>query len=373
MKKVAVLVSNDLTHDQRVRKVCEELLEQGHAITLVGRKLPTSENLERPYEVVRLALPFSKGALFYASLNIRFFFFLLGRKFDVVHVNDLDTLLPAFLVARMKSWHVVYDSHEYFTEAAGLTGRNFQKSVWLGIEKWIFPKLNHVVTVNESIAAIYREKYGIPVDVVRNIPPLTSMANKPSREDLGLPADKRIVLLQGAYIDYDRGCLEAVQSMEWVQNVLFLVIGSGQEVGLAKEKCTALGLDDKVTFLPKMPFEELRQYTSVADLGLSLDKPLHLNYKLSLPNKLFDYIHAGIPVVTSPLPELKRIVDTYNIGMTTEGYTPEAIAHTINAALDSPNRDLWQANLITAAKELTWDNEKQVFKKIYKEIEAASA
>ncbi|MFT4679812.1 MAG: glycosyltransferase involved in cell wall biosynthesis [Flavobacteriales bacterium] len=373
MKKVAVLVSNDLTHDQRVRKVCEELLDQGHDITLVGRKLPTSEDMERPYEVIRLPLYFSGGALFYASLNIRFFLFLLSRKFDVVHVNDLDTLLPAFLIARFKRWHIVYDSHEYFTEAAGLTGRNFQKSVWLGVEKWIFPKLKHVVTVNESIAAIYRDKYSVPVNVVRNIPPLTTMAKKPSREDLGLPADKRIVLLQGAYIDYDRGCLEAVQSMQWVDNVLFLVIGSGQEVGLAKEECSALGLDDKVRFMPKMPFDKLRQYTSVADLGLSLDKPLHLNYKLSLPNKLFDYIHAAIPVVTSPLPELKRIVDTYNIGMTTEGYTPEAIAQTINAALDSTDRALWQANLKIAAKELTWDNEKQVFKKIYAEIEAEKA
>ena len=369
MKKVVVLVSNDLTHDQRVRKVCEELVDQGHEITLVGRLLPASESMDRSYEIVRLRLLFSKGALFYASLNIRFFLFLLGRKFDVVHVNDLDTLLPAFIVARLKKWNIVYDSHEYFTEAAGLTGRNFQKSVWLAIEKWIFPKLKHVITVNESIASIYREKYKVPVHVVRNIPPLTQRPKKLSREELELPTDKRIVLLQGAYIDYDRGCLEAVQSMQWVENVLFLVIGSGQEVGLAKEKCTELNLNDKVRFMPKMAFEKLRQYTSVVDLGLSLDKPLHLNYKLSLPNKLFDYIHAGIPVVTSPLPELKRIVDTYEIGLTTDGYTPEAIAKTINSALDSPDRETWNANLKKAAQDLTWDNEKQVFKEIYKKIE----
>ncbi len=367
--KIAVLVSNDLVHDQRVRKVCDELLHQGHSLTLVGRKLKTSEAMDRAYEVVRLRLPFTSGALFYASLNLRLLFFLLSRKFDVVHVNDLDTLLPAFIVARLKRWHIVYDSHEYFTESAGLTGRRFQKSVWLAIEKWIFPKLRHVVTVNESIAAIYRKLYSVPVQVVRNIPPFKAMDKRPTRAQLNLPDYRRIVLLQGAYIDYDRGCLEAVEAMQWVENVLFLVIGSGQEVGLAKERSQALGLQNKVVFMPKMPFDQLREYTSIADLGLSLDKPLHLNYKLSLPNKLFDYIHAGIPVVTSPLPELKRIVDTYEIGMTTRGYTPTDIAETINAALASNERDTWQKNLVRAAKELTWENEKLVFRKIYAEIE----
>jgi glycosyltransferase involved in cell wall biosynthesis len=368
--KVAVLVSNDLVHDQRVRKVCDELLQQGHTLTLIGRKLKTSEPIDRTYEIVRLRLPFTSGALFYASLNLRLLFFLLSRKFDVVHANDLDTLLPAFIVGRLKRWHIVYDSHEYFTESAGLTGRKFQKSVWLAIEKWIFPKLHHVVTVNESIASIYRKLYAVPVQVVRNIPPFKAMDQHPTRAKLNLPENCRIVLLQGAYIDHDRGCLEAVESMQWVENILFLVIGSGQEVGLAKERSRDLGLQEKVVFMPKMPFDQLREYTSVADLGLSLDKPLHLNYKLSLPNKLFDYIHAGIPVVTSPLPELKRIVDTYEIGMTTNGYTPEAIAETINAALDSNERETWKKNLAHAAKELTWENEKLVFRKIYAELKA---
>ncbi|MGB0423232.1 MAG: glycosyl transferase group 1, partial [Flavobacteriales bacterium] len=112
MKHVTVLVSNDLTHDQRVKKTCASLQELGYTPFLIGRKLKNSDHLERPYPTKRLSLGFTKGALFYAALNIRFFFFLLFHKTDAIWANDLDTLLPAFLVSRLRNKHLVYDSHE---------------------------------------------------------------------------------------------------------------------------------------------------------------------------------------------------------------------------------------------------------------------
>ena len=190
-KRITVLVSNDLSHDQRVRKVCQTLTDMGFDILLLGRKLKTSVEFERPYPYKRLNLWFTKGALFYAALNFRFFFFLLFNKTDVILANDLDTLLPAYLVSRLRGKKLVYDSHEYFTEAAGLTGRPFQKNVWLKIEKWIFPKLKKVITVNESIAKIYQDKYHVPVHVVRNIPPKKGNVQIQSRQELGMPTDKK--------------------------------------------------------------------------------------------------------------------------------------------------------------------------------------
>ncbi len=246
---------------------------------------------------------FTKGALFYAALNIRLFWYLLFAKTDVILANDLDTLLPAYLVSKIRGKELVYDSHEYFTEAEGLTGRGFQKNVWLSIERFIFPKLKRVYTVNESIASIYRELYNVKVDVVRNIPRL-SIPKPSDRSVLNLPADKQIVILQGAYLDPDRGGKEALEAMTFLDNVLLIIIGSGREMPLLKEMSEDAIYTGKVLILDKMQAEMLRQYTQVADLGLSLDKPLHLNYTLSLPNKLFDYIHAGIPVVVSDLPEL---------------------------------------------------------------------
>ncbi len=364
-KKIIVLVSNDLTHDQRVKKITGTLFDMGFDILLLGRKLKTSVAFTRPYPYHRLNLFFTKGAFFYAALNIRFFFYLLFHRADIILANDLDTLLPAFLVSKIKGSTVVYDSHEYFTEAAGLTGRNFQKKVWLTIEEWIFPKIKTKYTVNESIAQIYRDKYQTQVGVVRNIPPLNKLDKIKSRKELGLPPDKKIILLQGAYIDHDRGAKEVALAMKYVENALFLIIGTGQEIPTVKQIIQDEKLEDKILILPKMPFDELMQYTANVDLGLSVDQPLHLNYTLSLPNKLFDYIQAGIPILTSNLPELARVQKKYNIGLMLDNHDPKHIAEKINEALFSEQRKNWKNNLKIAAQEYNWENEEKKIQKIF--------
>lgn len=362
---ITVLVSNDLQHDQRVAKVCHTLLHLNYQITLVGRRLPESKEFNRPYEIKRFNLFFKRGALFYMALNLRFFIYLLTKKTDVILANDLDTLLPAFIVSRLRSKRLVYDSHEYFTEAEGLTGRAFQKNMWLTIERWIFPKLKDVYTVNDSIADIYKKLYRVNVKVVRNIPVLNPPTPLKSREELNLPSDKKIILLQGAYIDPDRGGVELVQAMQFVEETLLLIIGAGRDIDKIKSLIHELNLGNKISVLPKLPFDELRQYTANADLGLSLDKPLHLNYELSLPNKLFDYIHAGIPVLVSDLPELRKIVLTYQVGILTEKVEPSLLARRIQEALNSKEYSIWKKNCITAREELNWQKESEVLTKIY--------
>jgi glycosyltransferase involved in cell wall biosynthesis len=367
-KHITVLVSNDLQHDQRVAKVCATLLEMGFRITLVGRLLPDSKPFERPYETRRFRLPFQTGALFYAALNVRLFFYLLFKRTDIIVANDLDTLLPAFLIARLKGRELVYDSHEYFTEAEGLTNRPLPKKVWLSIEGFIFPKLKHVITVNETIAGIYRALYHVPVHVVRNVPMLREEVVVASHEALGLPTEKRIILLQGAYIDPDRGGMELAQSMEFLPDALLLIIGSGRDLENIKREVVNKNLEDRVRFIAKVPFRELQQYTAVADVGVSLDKPLHLNYAYSLPNKLFDYIHAGLPVLVSDLPELRRIVEGYNLGRVVSRVEPREIATALQEMFSDENGGVWKLNALKAAKELNWQREQEVVRKVYEPL-----
>ena len=367
-KHITVLVSNDLQHDQRVAKVCATLIEMGFNITLVGRLLPDSKPFERPYETRRFRLPFRTGALFYAALNIRLFFYLLFKRTDIIVANDLDTLLPAFLIARMRGKELVYDSHEYFTEAEGLTNRPIPKKVWLAIEGFIFTKLKHVITVNETIAGIYRALYHVPVHVVRNVPLLRPESVNTSRSELGLPSDKRIILLQGAYIDPDRGGMELALSMEFVDGALLLIIGSGRDLENIKRLVSERKLNDRVKFIAKLPFAELQRYTAIADVGVSLDKPLHLNYAYSLPNKLFDYIHAGLPVLVSDLPELRRIVDVYKIGMVVSRVEPQEIAAALQDMFESDKLESWRNNAFKASEELNWQHEQEVIRKVYEPL-----
>lgn len=368
MKHVTVLVSNDLQHDQRVHKVATTLSDLGCTVHLVGRLRRDSVPYSGPFTTTRFSLWFDRGALFYAALQVRLFFYLLRAQTDIIVANDLDTLLPAFLIAKLRRKKLVYDSHEYFTEAEGLTGRPFQKGVWLAIERWIFPRLPFAITVNQSIANIYQQRYGVPMHVVRNVPDLQDDREGPKdRSVLGLPEHSTIVLLQGSYIDPDRGGMELVEAFQYTEQATLLVIGSGRDYANMVQRAKDLRLSN-VIFKGRMPYAELMQYTAVADIGVSLDKPLHLNYTLSLPNKLFDYIHAGIPVLVSDLPELRKVVETYQLGRWVEQVEPKAIAEAIAKMSDPEQQKIWRANAKKAKLSLNWQTEAEVLHRIYKPL-----
>ena len=142
-KKIIISVTNDLSTDQRVKKVCGTLNAKNYDILLVGRKRPASLKLNRPYRTKRMKLIFNKGALFYAEFNIRLFILLVFSKVDIYHANDLDTLLANYLAAIIRRKPIVYDSHEYFLGEPDIQNRFIVKKVWTSIEQFIFPKLQN--------------------------------------------------------------------------------------------------------------------------------------------------------------------------------------------------------------------------------------
>ncbi len=366
-KKVIVSVINDLVTDQRVAKVCQSLTNMGFEILLVGRKLKNSLPLDdRPYKTHRMNLLFAKGPLFYTEFNKRLFFILLFRKADLLVSNDLDTLLPNYLMSKIKGIPLVYDSHEYFTEVPELVHRKRVQRIWKSIERWIFPKLNNVITVNDSIASLYEKEYGIKPEVVRNIPLSNKIPITKTRKELELPSGKIILILQGSGINIDRGTEEMVEAMQYINKAVLLIVGDGDVVDMLKKKVTDLSLQHKVIFKPKQTYKDLMQYTANADLGLTLDKNTNLNYRFSLPNKLFDYIHAGIPVIASPLPEIKKVIEQYNIGDFIPSHDPKQIAQKVNEIVE--NKEIiavWKKNIKFAIQELSWETEEHILKQVY--------
>lgn len=368
MKKAIVSVINDLVTDQRVHKVCTTLHEMGYEVHLVGRRQRKSQPLApRSYATHRMFLLFEKGPLFYLAFQFRLFFFLLFRRADVLVSNDLDTLLPNYLIARLKGAAVVYDAHEIFTEVPELTNNPGKKNTWKKLERFLVPKMKYMFTVNDSISDWYYAQYKIRPLVVRNIPRLAEQdATMVTREELGLPAGKKIILLQGAGINIQRGAEEAVEAMAGVENALLLIIGSGDVVPYLKQQVAEKKLDDKVRFLPKQPLEKLRAYTQLADLGLTLDKDTNINYRYSLPNKLFDYIHAGVPVLASNLVEVRSIVEKYKVGAIALQHEPEYLAKLLNSVLaDENSLAIWKENAKLASHALNWQNEENVLKRLY--------
>lgn len=358
-KRVFLAVTNDLSGDQRVHKVALSLISFGYEPVLIGRLLPGSAPLNRDYSCVRFRLPFRKGPLFYLTYNIRLFLFLIFNRAGIFLANDLDTLPAVYLAGKVRGKRVVYDSHEYFTEVPELVNRPMVRKIWEWIEKRIFPRLESVYTVNDSIAGIYSMKYGVPVGVVRNVP----SADRPPTVAGALPAgftDFPVILYQGA-VNVGRGLEEMIRAMAFLPDCRFLVAGDGDIRKAMQELVSGMGLEERIFFTGRLPFEQLAWYTKQASLGISLEQDIGLNYHYALPNKIFDYLHAGLPVIASDLPEIRQVVEKADFGMIVDRFDPEYLSSTILSILaDKKRLERWRNNALKAAPEYTWENEQQV-------------
>lgn len=366
---VIVSVTNDLYTDQRVHKMCLFIESQGYNVLLVGIQSEDKRPLNRTYSTKLLRLFFKKGALFYANYNICLFFFLLFKKADKLVANDLDTLLANTLIHKLKGTPLVYDSHEYFTEVPELIHRPKVQRIWERIERYCFPKLNQIITVNHSIANKYNKKYHKNLRVVRNVSPLFEFKDVPTKSELGIPANKVILILQGAGINIDRGGEELIEAMSFLPQCVLLIIGVGDVLEQLKKRVVELNLSENVLFFGSKPYSQMMQYTYHADIGLTLDKPSNENYLFSLPNKVFDYIHAETAIVASNLPEVAKIVTEYNVGKLIPSHKPADIAKTIQELIDNPIllKELKQ-NCAKARLVENWDNEVKAIADFYPKV-----
>ena len=282
--------------------------------------------------------------------------------------------MPAtWLVAKLRNKVIVYDTHEYFLGMPQLYGKPFALKVWTKAERTIFPTLKHIYTICPSFCEMYKRDYGKDLVSVRNVPYKNFTPSGIYQEQINaiyhkMPADKKILIFQGIGINLERGGEELVLAMQYLpaSDYHLLIIGGGEVfdkiIALTKEKQLA----DKITIWPRVPFEVLRLITAKADLGLSLDKPNNINHLYGLPNKIFDYLHSGVPVLVSRLIELERIVDTYKVGMYIDDHDPKHIAAKIEEAFaDKDRMELWKKNTIKVRDELNWEAEEKIVLQVF--------
>ena len=368
-QRIIVSVTNDLVTDQRVHKVCITLHNLGYEVILIGRRLPNSLPIKRKYRTIRMNLIFKQKVWFYAEYSIRLFFKLMFLKKDILLSNDLDTLLPNYLISKFFGKKIVYDSHELFTEIGELTHRPRVQKVWLSIEKFIFPKLKNVYTVNRSIANFYLKKYTVEVHVVRNIAPKLQNLAIDFDFEKKVKGDNKMLILQGSGINIDRGAEEAVQMMQYLKNTILYIIGGGDIFSELKDLVKTLRLEQKVIIKDKMVYKELMAYTKIADLGLSLDKATNLNYEFSLPNKVFDFIQAETPLLVSNRKEAASLVSENNIGWIIDDAEPIKIAEKVKQIFaDKEEYSTYKQNLSKISEKYCWQNEAEKLKEIFKNL-----
>lgn len=356
MPTIVLCVTNDTLTDIRVIKIAGTLQAKGFEVLITGRQSESRLRPEKGIPVKRFSLWFNAGPLFYAAINWRTFFFLLfKKKLDIIWSNDLDTLPACAAAAFLRRKPLVYDSHELFTEVPELQNRPFVRKIWELAERLFIRRADAMITVCDSIADYYHYKYGIQPEVIRNLPLELKKAKESFRDKLNLPADKKIVIYQGA-VNLGRGIEDLLAAAHYLPEVYIVIAGTGDLLESLKQKFGKTKYSDRIRFTGRLAYDQLSEYTRSADLGVSLERNMGLNYYYALPNKLFDYIQARIPVLVSALPEMEKIVRQYRAGEILRSHDPEALAASLKKLLDKP-ADYFSEALEKAAGELNWQNE----------------
>lgn len=360
MKRIIFTVTNDLNYDQRMQRICTSLAQQGFAVTLVGRKLKSSQPLTaQNFQQKRLYCIFEKGFAFYAEYNLRLFFYLLFAKADTICAIDLDTILPVYFASAFKGCKRVYDAHELFTEQKEIVTRKSIHKVWLAVEKFTVPKFRHGYTVNIFIAEEFKRRYNVQYEVIRNLPKLYELNAVQNY------SAEKFIIYQGA-VNEGR-CFETlIPAMKQVNAKLF-IYGKGNFFQQAGQLIVQHNVQDKVILKGYMLPEELKKITPTAYIAVTLFEKTGLNQYYSLSNRFFDYIMACVPQVCVNFPEYKAINDSYQIAYAIDDTDQQSIASALNKLLqDAALHEQLQRNCVKAREELNWDAEEKKLIALYK-------
>jgi glycosyltransferase involved in cell wall biosynthesis len=319
-----------------------------------GRILPNTIPVNRTYKIIRKKHFFNNEAWFYAEFNVRLFFYLLFRKYKYILANDLDTLPACFFVSKLKNTALVYDSHELFSEGPELQGRKFVQVFWRRLEDFFLPRIKKAYTVSPSIVEFYNAKYQNKMGLIRNIPLKQDVLEV---DEVRFPTKNKTILYQGV-LNPGRGLKPMIKALQFIDDLDLIIIGYGKVEAELKAFVVEQKMTNRVHFLGRISREKLFNYTKKATLGMVLEEPLGLSFQYSLPNKLFDYIHAEIPIIAGNLPEIARIINTYKVGVLVDDYAPKSIAKAINTLLkDNVLLSEIKGNQQKAKEILCWEIE----------------
>ncbi len=315
--------------------------------------------------------------LSFLDYYIRAYHIVRNSPGDIYHAHDFNTLPVAWWAKKRLGGKLVYDSHELFVERNTPTPSSYISKYMIGkIEAFLIHKCDVVITVNESIAKELAHRYGIERPrVLMNAPPSPKEPRfdpeRSLRATLGISGQYKILLYSGG-ITFGRGLSQVIEAIEYLPYCHLVIMGYGAEsyIEYLKDVAAKEGVSSRVSFFGPVPSEEVTAFASTADLGIAPIENRCLSYYYCSPNKLFEYIAAGLPVVASNFPELKRIIEGYGLGTTFDPEDPRDIARAINEVLSDPVKyEEMRQNALNAAKIFNWENESEKLLAIYKSLE----
>jgi glycosyltransferase involved in cell wall biosynthesis len=371
--------------DERVMREATALAEADMDVTIVDVERDNSHPQIEMFRGVRLkhvAAPAwyrpSRNKL-WALLRIltfmaRFATTVIRTDADIYHAHDDQAFPACFFAARLRGRRLVLDAHELPLANPRLERLRLIASAAHGFVRLAVSRADGVITVSAPIASEISRRYGGTTPVlVRNTPAYHSpvAASNELRERLGLEPQTRVALYQGA-LQANRSLDVLVRAAPYLApGHVIVVMGKGVEEARLRALSTALGVTDRVFFIPAIPYAELLRVTASADMGLIVYRPDYsLNVRYCLPNKLFEYMMAGVPTLSSSLDAIAEILTTYDVGRVTVSLEPEAVAGAINALLadEGARRRMRENGWRAAREEFRWDVERYQLLYLYERI-----
>ena len=415
-RRVCMFVYNTMAHDARVRKEAKTLTGEGWEVTVLAINDPgrtPREETVQGFRIVRLsrsilgisrremrervrgratAAPSSRASgvrgagrrrsakaraavlvesvvrlsvypLRRVLVYLRFVRAALGTKAEVYHAHDLNTLLMAWTASRLRGARLVYDTHEVATDRTGLKFRWWTAR----LEGRLIRRADRVICTTQTRADFTQRRYGIaPPVVLRNLPAYSEpTCSGIAQERMGLAADTKLVLYQGG-MQVQRGLEELLEAATRIEGGVVLMLGSGRLKSALMERAERLGLEGKVYFHDAVPVDELPEWTACGQVGMQLLQDTCFNHHSSLSNKLLEYLMAGVPVVASDLPEMRRVIEDTGAGVLIDASKPEAIAEAVNRLLaDERLRNEMSGKARAARRRYCWGEEERVLVELY--------
>lgn len=367
MKQLIFTVTNDLTYDQRMQRICGSLANNGYEVLLIGRGYKNSLPLtEKKYQQKRISCFFNSGFLFYAEYNLQLFFVLLFTKMDAICAIDLDTILACLLASLVKNKKRIYDAHELFTEQKEIVTRPVVHKCWMLIEKFAVPKFTVGYTVNQFIADELKRRYGVNYGIIRNLP----RSSVTTTNQHTAQKTSKFILYQGA-VNEGRSFETLIPAMLQVDAPL-IIYGKGNFFSQVQQLIAAHKLEAKVLLKGFITPDMLNTITPDAYIAVTIFEQTGLNQYYSLSNRFFDYIMAGVPQICVNYPEYKTINDEYNVALMIDDVKSDTIAAALNRLLNhSTLHEQLRQNCVIARKTLNWENEEKELLLIYNQMQIA--
>lgn len=374
MKKVTSIVLNNFKHDSRVLKESISLQKAGYEVYVVALHEEPLAEFEKVQNVNvhRVKFRIRRWSKYKLLKLIKYFelIYKVVKQYkysDIIHCNDINTLPIGVLIKKFfnRNVKIVYDAHEYETESNDFKG--IQKILVKFIEKKLIKYADKVITVSNTIANEYVRLYGIEKPaVVLNTPPYKKINKKNIfRETLGIRENQTIFLYQGGF-QKERGIeilLEAFKTFD-NENAVIVFMGYGPLENLIKETSKEY---KNIYYHPAVSPDILLDYTSSADFGIIFFEDTCLNHRYCLPNKIFEYFMAEIPVIVSNLYEMKRLVEAHNVGEVAVENTPCGFIKAVEN-ISRKDYNLLVENVKKIKQKYNWQEQEKILLNVYKSL-----